>query len=216
MFLPPRQPGGLPGGLVEVVRLGASDALLGATRQAGLRHATILVSSAEDARGSEEGERIKAQERIAEKVFRQGTPTKFPPLLECPDLRMILVDTRLIIGGDDDDWRELAYGAVAVPGPHQHSWDGEPLKGLFQEGHPIQGAALVRERIHFLGFVHERDRTESILTEGAGVGTRPPAMGIRPDTSISAWNPHLFASSEEARAALDRCPLGSGLRLAKP
>lgn len=205
---------GTPNWLIETVRLGASEALLDATRQSGMRHATTLTTGAEDPRQSEEGERIKAQERIAEKVFQGGKPVKFPPLSECADLRMILVDTRLIIGGDDDDWNEIAYGAIAVPEPHRHFWGGEPLKGLFEEGNPIQGAALVRERIHFLGFVHERDRTESTLVEGAGVRTPAPSMGIRPETSLFAWNPGLFAGFEEARAALDRCPLGPGLRLA--
>jgi hypothetical protein len=173
-----------------------------------------LTTSAEDSRESEEGERIKAQERIAEKVFRAGRPTKFPSLSEHPSLRLVLIDARLIIGGDDEDWREIAYGGAAVPALARHLWGGEPIKGLFQDGNPIRGAALMRERIHFLGFVFERDSFEGTLSETGLVRTAHPLMGIRPATSLFTWNPALFPSQEAARAALDTCPLGRGLRLA--
>lgn len=62
-----------------------------------------------------------------------------------------------------------------------------PIAGRFEEPNPTQAARLVRERIHFLGFVAEKEYAEGELCDD-----------IR-------WfhNPHLLASEAEVRAAAE-------------
>ena len=68
--------------------------------------------------------------------------------------------------------------------------DGEPdrpILGLFEKhpSHPIRTAQLMRERVHFIGFVAERKYSEGLL---------------RAETFFCP-NPHLLPTEEEQRAA---------------
>jgi hypothetical protein len=145
---------------------------------------------------------ITAEQKIGEKVFAHGASTKFP-VPEDDIYHMIIADTRGYLdgGGDVFDYRQMAYGAPGIPPQYSwtiHYWKTEcgklePIKGLFEESCSLQAAKLIRERIHFLGFVCEREYCE----------------GEIPSSAYYVPNPHLL-SSEAALKAYEAFPLKHG------
>jgi hypothetical protein len=175
--------------LVEVVSLTESDAIKDATQRAGLFSSVILSSLAADPRQSEEGEVVRAIEKIAIKA------KKFP--IPSPGVfHVILVDMRGYgIGmADRYDYQEIAYGAAAVREECQHYWDGRPVVGLFDRRNTTNSARLVQGRVHFLGFLKERQYCEG---EIQGIGRY-------------LHNPSFFSTNEEAAAQADSFPLRPG------
>jgi hypothetical protein len=188
--------------LIELVSVRISDAARRATRQIGpLYFEQLFHATPGDPGRSEEGEMILAEQKIGEKVFSRGRPTKFPP----PDgsLRLILTDMRgyLDRGGDLADYNEIAYGWRALAHLEHgdmmvHHWknaDGkfEPIKGLFEHGNPLAAAKSVRERIHFLGFVREERFYDEEIQQ----------------TSLLLANPGFFASQDDVMRAYATFPL---------
>ena len=110
---------------------------------------------------------IIAQMKIGEKVLTKGIPTKFRQPSEM--IHMILVDMRsyLGLGGDLADYRQIAYGADGIPPRLTHYWQSQPIKGLFEDipNHPLHAATLIRERIHFLGFIAENEYRSDEIRE---------------------------------------------------
>jgi hypothetical protein len=186
--------------LVECVSIKASEAAKRAVRQVGMIYEQSLSSIANDQRQSPQGEMILAEQKIAEKVYRTGRPIKFPEPRQ-QQYHMILVDTRGYLdgGGDNFDYRQMAYGWRGIPRDEEwliHWWrDAEgkhvPVSGLFEQTNPLKGAATVRERIHFIGFVREEDYEPD---------------EIRRRCYVLA-NPHLFADEAAARFAWLSYPL---------
>jgi hypothetical protein len=70
-------------------------------------------------------------------------------------------------------------------------WETRTLKGLFEGDNPLPAPRLIQERIHFLGFVAEREYSES------EIGT----IGYY----LANW--HLFSTDAEAREAFASYPL---------
>lgn len=185
---------------VELVSIGTSEAVKRATVASGIFFGAQLSSDAMDATQSEEGEIILVQQKIGEKVFRKGTPTKFPSP-EPDTYHVILVDVRGfgLTGGDRWDYREIAYGPAGLP-PEQpwfrHHWrapDGslKPILGLFDEKNTHQKAsALVRQRIHLLGFSYDEEYSPTSLLRNA----------------YYLANPHLL-DDEKAEEAFNLYPL---------
>ncbi|MCX7382902.1 MAG: hypothetical protein NT133_16150 [Alphaproteobacteria bacterium] len=99
--------------LVELVSLHESDAFKAATWTDGVFHGYTLTTNANDPKQSEEGETLKAQERIGAKVFdRKRGPIKFPEPGE--SVHMIMVDARGFMGdghGDAADWHQMIHGS---------------------------------------------------------------------------------------------------------
>jgi hypothetical protein len=138
-------------------------------------------------------------------VFSRSRPTKFPPL--DGSIRLILTDIRgyLDEGGKPEDYWEMAYGwrVLARFSPDHweamvHRWRGrdgrvEPIKGLFELGNPLRAAQLIRERIHFLGFVKEEKFSDKEIQR----------------TSLFLANRELFATREEAESAYSIYPLAT-------
>jgi hypothetical protein len=191
---------GSPEWLIELVSIRASQTAKRAVRQSGVIYSQTLTSTACDRKQSEEAEMITAEQKIGEKVFTGGSPTKFPS----PELRsrhLILVDMRgyLDEGGDVFDYRQMAYGAGGVPQEYAwmiHYWDvgsgrHEPIKGLFEVSNPLASSSLVRERIHYLGFVRERCYSKHEIR----------------DHAYYLANPHLFHSTEEVETDFASYPL---------
>jgi hypothetical protein len=71
----------------------------------------------------------------------------------------------------------------------------EPIKGLFEEGNPLPAARLIQERIHFLGFVSEREYKEG---EVRNIGYYHP-------------NWYLFSDDSQVREVFASYPLQRGL-----
>ena len=169
---------GDPPVLLELVRLGASDAVRGATTITDHGWETILSTDAADPARSEEGELIKAQERIGEKAFRRSVgPIKFP----APEgqLNVILVEGRGYLGdgnGDTLDWQQVMLGGGGI---WEKSWTnprtGErtPIVGLFDEACPTEASATMRDRIHAVGFACEQRFDLSELRAGLTLVTNP-------------------------------------------
>lgn len=188
-----------PPWLIELVSVRTSDAAKRATRKVGLIYEQLLRPTPADPGRSEEGEMITAEQKIGEKVFSKGRPTKFPPL--DGSLRLILTDIRgyLDQGGNTIDYRQMAYGAAGVP--RERAWAVQywatkpghlrPIHGLFEEGNPLKAARYVQERIHFLGFVREHDFFEGEIKQ---IGYYLP-------------NWHLFNDQEKAARAFESYPL---------
>jgi hypothetical protein len=77
-----------------------------------------LRTDATDHRQSEEAEMLTAEQKIGEKVFADGRPTKFP--VPSSAVHAIVVDMRgyLDEGGDIFDYRQMAYGPSGIPADH--------------------------------------------------------------------------------------------------
>ena len=180
---------------VEMVRLSETQAAKDATWSSvdadGIPWSgRILRTYAKDRKQSLEGETLKAVERICQKCELKGRPHKFP----APDgaYHAILVDFRTFMnGGDIHDRIYVALGADAVAPQDRLFWNQRPITGVFGNETKVRGAAKVRERVHFLGFVRERVY---------GPGEFAAA------TQFIA-NPHLFADASAARAAMAAWPL---------
>jgi len=188
-----------PTWLIELVSVRTSDAAKRAVRKVGMIYEQLLAHTPEDPGRSEGGEMITAEQKIGEKAFADGRPTKFPPL--DGSLRLILTDIRgyLDEGGDALDYREIAYGAHGVPPGLSraiHYWEIggrlNPIKGLFETDNPLRAARYVQERIHFLGFVREHDFFDGEIKQ---VGCY-----------LANW--HLFTKQEEAARAFETYPIG--------
>jgi hypothetical protein len=99
-------------------------------------------------------------------------------------------------GGDIHDWRQIAFGAEAVPQEFRKHWlDPQnrpiPLLGVWHPKNPMRFAATARERPHAIMFVAEERYEDGAIREGAWI----------------ACNPHLFETEDEVKAAFDRFPI---------
>lgn len=186
--------------LVELVSLMESDAVTSASWKRGVFFGAALHSDADDRKQSEEGELLLAQQKIGEKVHSSGQPVKFPPPGEgCYSI--ILVDMRGfgLGGGDQDDYREIAYGRAGLP-PDQpvlaHTWEDDagnrrPILGLFEPANTQRAAPVIQERIHFIGFCKEKKYARHTMR----------------NSTIYLPNPHLLTTDEAAREAYIQYPL---------
>lgn len=185
-----------PSWLIELVSVRTSDAARRATRQVGLIYEQLLVPTPENPNASGEAEMITAEQKIGEKVFADGRVTKFP--LPTDSLHLIVADMRgyLDEGGDVYDYRQMAYGARGIPRELSwviHCWQGLPIKGLFEKDNPLRAARYIQERIHFLGFVRERNFHQGEIQE----------EGV----AYYLANPHIFCDQDAALKAFRRYPL---------
>jgi len=159
-----------PTWLIELVSVRTSDAAKRAIKKLGPIYEQLLRPTPGDLGRSAEGEMITAEQKIGEKVFSEGRPTKFPP----PDrsLCLILIDIRGYLDQGRirptsriADYDQIAYGAKGIPPQNLRMlqyWETEPgrlapIKGLFEPDNPLRAAQYIQERIHFLGFVREQD-----------------------------------------------------------
>ncbi len=191
---------GSPEWLIETVSVRESDAVKRATIQVDKHEwQRELSTDAADRAQSEEAEMITAQQKIAEKVYSRGLPTKFP-VPNGSAYHVILTDMRgyLGAGGDRADYRHIVYGADGVRRePMLIRWwtgpDGKraPIKGLLEPGNPLKGAAYIRERIHFLGFVEEDQFRVGAIRQQA----------------YHLANDHFFKTDEEVARVIDSYPL---------
>jgi hypothetical protein len=175
-----------PQWLIEAVSLGESDAIKAATKRSGDLFSLYLSSRADDRTQSEEGELIKAMERIAEKGCKFPEPASSA-------FHVILADVRGYLGGggDHDDYREMAYGTGAASPEHSHWWGDQPIRGLFDPKNPTRTARLIQERVHFIGFIAERRYHEGEIQ----------------NSGFYVWNPRLFTTQEIAERAFATYPL---------
>jgi hypothetical protein len=160
--------------LIELVSVRTSQAAKRTITKHGLLYEQMLSTSAVDSAQSPEAEMITAEQKIGEKVFTNGAPTKFPEPAK-NTYHVILSDMRgyLDEGGDAFDYRQMAYGAPGIPQEYSwmiHFWktkEGklEPISGLYEEDCPIRAARFIQERIHFLGFVREREFQGNEITQ---------------------------------------------------
>jgi hypothetical protein len=172
---------------VELLRLGETQAVKAATGHAVdergvIRSGRVLSTIAEDPTQSTEGETLKAVQRICQKCERGGQPHKFPVPGEA--YHMILVDFRTFLnGGDVYDRLHVALGAQSVALQYRMAWQGQPITGVFSPRTAIRGAAEVRDRVHFLGFVRERtyklDEFGAVLDLVANPSLFPDAAAVR-------------------------------------
>lgn len=192
---------GQPAWLIECVSIRASDAAKASVRQVGLIYEQLLSSDADDQRQSPQGEMIIAEQKIAQKAYNEGQPTKFPVPAE-DQYHLIMVDARGYLdgGGDVFDYRQMAYGWKGVPRDQDclvHWWrdastdERVPVMGVFEEKNPLASSSYVRERVHFIGFVSEKDYEPD---------------EIRRRTYMLA-NPWLFQDEEAAQVAWETYPI---------
>lgn len=191
---------------VELVSLHESEAVKAASWQHGVYQGLALGTDPYKPKQSEAGEVLKAQERIGAKAHaRKSGPIKFP--LPGSSINMIMVDARGYLGtgsGDGADWVQIAHGHDALPAHLAQHWvdpkSGRaiPISGLFQDGCPLEAAATVRERVHVIGFVCERNFRAGEITERAQY----------------CCNPALFKDEAAARLVMDQWPLKRSLRAA--
>jgi hypothetical protein len=182
--------------LVELMRLEETDAARNATgagtdEDGILWSGRILRTNADDSRQSEEGETLKAVQRICQKCERGGRSHKFPPPGSA--YHVLLVDFRTFLhGGDIHDRIHVGLGGEFLENELlRRRWNGELISGAYSPRTNVRGAREFRERVHFLGFVQERTHRAG---EFAAV------------TQFIA-NPHLFRDAAEVNAAMADWPL---------
>jgi hypothetical protein len=122
---------GQQGWLVELMRLEETDAVQEATSsevdEDGFSWVKRLLSTtASDPKQSEEGETLKAVERICQKCERNGHPHKFPA--PANRYHALLVDFRTFLhGGDRQDRIHVGLGGRYVKSPwYQRFWKNRP------------------------------------------------------------------------------------------
>jgi hypothetical protein len=192
---------GNPEWLVELVSLRVSNAIKRATKQNGLSSELFLQTNADDKTQSIEGEILAAQKRIGEKVFvkKRGVHTKFPQ--PSTSIHMILVDMRGFCGlggGDANYYKQIAYGAASVPRDKRWAvskWEGKPIKGIFESilDHPHKAAPIMQERIHFIGFVAEKDYQPGEIRDNTTLFSNPNLHPTE-EACQKAYNTYCFAS----------------------
>ncbi|MCH8033741.1 MAG: hypothetical protein IH950_08310 [Bacteroidetes bacterium] len=176
--------------LIELVSLRTSNAANKAIKQVGQNEYRQIFSSEFSDKQTEEDEMITAIQKIGEKVYQNNKIIKFPEI-ESNIWHMIFIDARgyLDQGGDEYDYRQMAWGKKGIPAECIHyskNAEGklEHIKGIFEESCPIKSSEYIRRRIHFLGFVNEREYIESEIING----------------SSYFFNQDLFANKDEKKA----------------
>ncbi|MGO8763092.1 MAG: hypothetical protein ACLP2P_16250 [Desulfobaccales bacterium] len=198
-----------PPWLVELVSLHESEAFKEACFTSGELQGFMLSSNAIDPRQSEEGEIIKAQERIGSKLYdKKRGPIKFPKPNEA--IHMVMVDARGFLGdgqGDKADWRQIAHGPHGLKDCFIRFWTDPktgqcaPIRGLFEQSCPLPASRVIQERLHIIGFVCERTFEEGEIKERA----------------FYCGNPAMFENEEKERIVISNWPLirKAGLMIGK-
>lgn len=189
---------GDPPWLVELVSLHESNAFKAASWKSGVWAGFQMGTNADDLRQSEEGETLKAQERIGAKVFDGQQPIKFPE--PNGSIHMIMVDARGFLGdghGDKADWSQIAYGPHGMELDQIRYWTNPnthecaPIMGLFEPGCPQRAAPTLQSRVHCIGFVCESTFAADEIKQRV----------------FNCCNPALFADEDGAGATMARWPL---------
>jgi len=198
-----------PRWLVELFSLGETEAARAATWSDGTTFGRLLTSpkapgTAEvgldqeervrwrrESAQSEEGEIVKAVERIIAKATNaDSAPTKFPPP-GGDTFSMLVVDSRsLLNGGDCYDRREIAFGSEAIPHQWRHNWiasDGTalPIRGVFDPKNQSRRAQSFRDRVHFLVFIAEKSYATDEIAKTARHKANPRFFEGETDASVS-------------------------------
>ena len=144
---------------VELMRLELTDAARKATHTAtnavGIEQSSRFLSPNNvDQRQTVEGEMLKSVERICQKCERNGKPYKFPLLDK--SIHVLLVDSRTVF--NECDAVQIALGGEFVKEPLARcSWNGTLISGVFSPNTKLRGAAQMRERVHYIVFVNEKN-----------------------------------------------------------
>jgi hypothetical protein len=188
-----------PPWLVELVSLHESEAFKKASWASDAWQGFMLSSDAIDPRESEEGEILKAQERIGSKLCdNKQRPIKFP--VPRGAIHLLMVDARGYLGygqGDNADWHQIAYGPLGLEDNLIRFWTNlktgqrAPIRGLFEQNCPLLASRVVQQRLHAIGFVCERTF----------------AAGEIKERSFYRCNPALFKNEEEALIVMSHWPL---------
>ena len=183
---------------VELMRLEETDATRRATRsetdEDGIEWSSQTLSSrGADPAQSEEGETLKAVQRICQKFERNGRPHKFPqPATGCWHALVVDLRTFLTARSDVFDMAHIALGGSVLTNDfHRRYWQGQLISGVFDERTSVRGAIEARQRLHFLGFVNEEEYAPGQFAAG---------------TTFFA-NPFLFQQIEDVRTAMATWPL---------
>jgi len=168
----------VPGWLVELTSFRISAAVKEHTVTKG-NISEYLSITGDNSNAPEVRDIIKSQEAICRKVsdscnFKEkGNPIKFPEIKE-NSYHMLLIDMRSFNAGMSDlyDYWNIAYGSTSLinynHGIYCRNWctpDGKTslIKGLFDDLHPDNRSQYIRDKIHVLGFVHEKHYAEQEL-----------------------------------------------------
>lgn len=161
--------------LIELVSILSSDAAREAVVSKDGLYSQLFQTPTgnSDERQSPEGELILVEQKIGEKVFHNNKPHKFSE--PKPNVyHIIVVDMRGFLdggGGDKTDYTQIASGANCIPEERREltvywknkNGDLEPIKGLYEKNNPLRAARYVRERIHYIGFIAEKEYSKDEL-----------------------------------------------------
>ncbi len=182
---------------VELMRLEETDAVKNATRETPVDDGvsiqeTVLSTDAKDSKQSEEGETLKAIQRICQKCENNGKPHKFPIPQQIFHMLLINCRTLMINGGDKYDQIHIALGGEYLSEPfHRRYWKSNLISGVFNKNTSSRGALEVQERVHFLGFVNEKELSETSFGGSLRIFS----------------NPFLFQDTADAKVALKTWPI---------
>jgi hypothetical protein len=181
---------GKPSWLLELVSLRPSDAVKRATVTTGNLSEMELSSNkrqrakdkgerqglstdeckrlaSEAAKESIEGEILRAQRQLGEKVMKKANNHKFPPATP-ESVSCIVVDGRGFCAGGDN-YSEFKFMCTGQTDEFMGSeeiiyyWEGEPILGIFDAANERNNSPTIRERIHVMHFISEEEKH---FTEG--------------------------------------------------
>ena len=181
---------------VELMRLEETQAAKDARQDIDLGNGITLTEQKLSTGGqkptqSEEGETLKAIQRICGKCFLNEKPHKFRLLDDGYNVLIVDIRTFLQSMGDENDILHIGLGGNAVPGCCRRYWKGKLISGAFDKHTKVKGAKELQERVHFIGFTKEEAYTEDELGN---------------ITQFIA-NPHLFSDRKHALEALKDWPI---------
>jgi hypothetical protein len=181
--------------LIELASIGESSAMRKTTMQDD--DGWTLSLPGEDPGQSVEGETLRVQEKLCDKVLNGDEPAKFP-MPGARQFHALVMDVRMFLGlgggGRTFHYAQIAYGMRGLRPEERLAgfrWprnrpEANFITGVFDPSSSRpRGASLLRERVHFLVFVNER-------RYGPGMLQRQ---------MWHAANPALFATKEEVEKA---------------
>ncbi|GEM_PF-1470656 len=133
---------------------------------------------------------IKMQQKIEAKVSQDNKPHKFPTI-SGENIHAILIDTRGFGGGDGADihaLRQIVYGAGHGHQGFIEYFKDKPVMGLFDAMNTSAEAAILKERIHCLVFVNEKQFGPGTMWSGAHALWNPfLESGVRALSKSFPW-----------------------------
>lgn len=170
--------------LIELTSIRESNAVKQATNTS--KNGTYAYQSITDKteNSPEIQELIKLQNVICNKAQQNGVPHKFPEISD-NTYHMIVIDVRSSNAGmiDHYDYHIVTYGSQSLVHLNDAIYcrgfkdkvtgNIDHIKGVFEQSHPNPSSQIIRDRIHFICFVKEKEYKDNEIINKMDVFPNP-------------------------------------------